>query len=78
MAPMDRFLEEQLKRIREFTRKVSGLESRSAELTHAIERDREAMRRDPLHEVRDVRTLPRPSHRDDDATVVRRRRKRRA
>lgn len=54
---MDRFLEEQLKRIQELTRRMTGLEHRAAELSEELKHDRDAMHWGPLHEVRDLRTI---------------------
>jgi hypothetical protein len=75
---MDLFLEEQLKRIQDLTKKMTGWEQRSAELSQEIERDREAMRRDPLHDVRDLRTVSQSDRfeRAHTADAPRRRRKR--
>jgi hypothetical protein len=53
---MDRFLEEQIKRIQELTRQVTSVAGRSAELSQEIERDRDSLRYGPLQEVRDLRT----------------------
>ena len=53
---MDAFLEEQLKRIQELTRRMSSFERRSAELSGELERDRQSFRQSPLHDVRDFRT----------------------
>jgi hypothetical protein len=50
------FLEEQLKRIREMTERMSRATNHTAELNSEIARTREASRQGPLHEVRDLRT----------------------
>ena len=56
MAPMsEHFLEEQLKRIREMTEQMTRLRNSAAELSEAVERDRTASKRDPLHDIRDFR-----------------------
>jgi hypothetical protein len=73
---MDTFLEEQLKRIRELTRRMSGFEKQSAELTEEIERERQNMRGHPLRDVRDLRTVPQPSRHQANDSPRRRRRKR--
>lgn len=74
---MDAFLEEQLKRIQELTKRMAGLEHRSAELSEEIARDRVAMRRGPLQEVRDLRTVsPVPRSHASEHSPRRRRRKR--
>ena len=57
MAAMsEHFLEEQLKRIREMTELMTRLRNSAAELSEAVERDRIASKRDPLHDIRDFRT----------------------
>ena len=53
----DTFLKEQLARIQELIGRMRSLERRSAELPERLELDRAALRRDPLHEVRDFRTV---------------------
>ena len=64
------FLEEQLKRMREMSEQMSRASNQAAELTNEMARDRELQRKDPLHEVRDVRTYdsprPQPKDRSDD------------
>jgi hypothetical protein len=78
---MDGFLEEQLKRIQELTRRVARLENRSAELSQEIERDRRNVPHGPLDEVRDLRTYSGSDSRvratSDDARPRRRRTARR-
>jgi hypothetical protein len=74
---MDSFLEEQLKRIQELTRRMSGLEHRSAELSEELARDRLAMRRGPLQEIRDLRTVS-PIPRAQAHHAPRRRRRKRS
>jgi hypothetical protein len=49
------FLEDQLKRIREMSERMSRATSHAAELNHELARNREARERGPLHEVRDLR-----------------------
>jgi hypothetical protein len=68
---MDAFLEEQLRRIQELTRRITSVERRSAELSREIENDRQRLRQGPLHEVRDFRTYSRREHssRRDRATI---------
>ncbi len=62
---MDRFLEEQLKRIQELATRMSGLEHRAAEITEEIVREARAAERNPLREVRDLRAVESPrSHAD--------------
>jgi hypothetical protein len=50
------FLEEQLKRIREMSERMSRATSRAAELNDELVRNRAANQQGPLHEVRDLRT----------------------
>ena len=52
----DSFLEEQLKRIREMSERMSQATHHAAELNHELARNREAGRQGPLDEVRDLRT----------------------
>ena len=52
----EHFLEEQLKRIREMTERMTRLQARAAELSEEFERDRAIARWGPLQEVRDLRT----------------------
>ena len=52
----ERFLEEQLKRIREMTEQMTRLRSSAAELSEAFGRERMSGYHNPLHEVRDFRT----------------------
>jgi hypothetical protein len=50
------FLEEQLKRIREMSERMSRATDRAAELNNELARNREARQRGPLQEIRDLRT----------------------
>jgi hypothetical protein len=50
------FLEEQLKRIRELTERMTRATDHAAELNSELLRNREANRQGPLNEVRDFRT----------------------
>jgi len=72
---MDAFLEEQLKRIQELTKKITGWERHTTELSS----DREPLSRNPLSDVRDLRTVSVSRSRRDRSHVhdsPRRRRKR--
>lgn len=51
----ENFLEEQLKRIREMSEQMSRVRNYTAELSEELRRDRERLRWNPLHEVRDFR-----------------------
>jgi hypothetical protein len=53
----ERFLEEQLKRIREMTEQMTRLRNSAAELSEAFDRERISGYTNPLYEVRDLRTL---------------------
>ena len=53
----EHFLEEQLKRIREMTEQMTRLRNSAAELSEAFDRERVSGYHNPLHEVRDLRTL---------------------
>jgi len=53
----EHFLEEQLKRIREMTEQMTRLRTRAAEMSEAVDRERISGYHNPLHEVRDFRTL---------------------
>ena len=53
----EHFLEEQLKRIREMTEQMTRLRNSAAELSEALDRERVSGYHNPLHEVRDLRTL---------------------
>jgi hypothetical protein len=72
------FLEEQLKRMREMSEQMSRVRNKAAELSYEMARDRELQPKDPLNEVRDLRTYnsPRPEQRkersDDHAGRARR------
>ena len=55
-AMADSFLEDQLKRIREMSERMSQATRHAAELNHELARNREAGRQGPLNEVRDLRT----------------------
>ena len=57
---MDRFLEEQLKRIQDLASRMSGLEHRATEITEEIVRGARAAERNPLREVRDLRAVTSP------------------
>lgn len=50
------FLEDQLKRIRELSERMSRATQNVAELNEELARNREASQQGPLHEVRDLRT----------------------
>ena len=54
---MDVFLEEQLRRIQELTKKVTGWERHTAEPSDDSARERERVSRNPLSDVRDLRTV---------------------
>jgi hypothetical protein len=56
VATDESFLIEQLIKMREMTERVSQAQSRVAELSHQLARERDLMRRNPLFEVRDFRT----------------------
>jgi hypothetical protein len=64
------FLEEQLRRIREMSERMSRVRNHAAEISEELARDFAAIRRDPLHAVRDfrsyssMRTEPPPSAED--------------
>jgi hypothetical protein len=51
------FLEEQLRRIKAMSERMSRVSNSAAELSSELARDRESSRQDPL-EVRDLRTYP--------------------
>ena len=74
------FLEEQLKRMREMSEQMSRASNHAAELTSDMARDRELHPKDPLRDVRDVRTFnsprPQPKERSDDHAGSPRRRRR--
>jgi len=53
----EHFLEEQLKRIREMTEQMTRLRKSAAELSETFDRERVSGYHNPLHEVRDFRTL---------------------
>ena len=50
------FLEDQLKRIRELSERMSRATHDAAELSEELARNRAASQQGPLHEVRDLRT----------------------
>lgn len=52
----DRFLEEQVRRIKQLTERMAQV-TRRPDLEDAVARDRDISRHDPLHEVRDVRIV---------------------
>jgi len=52
----EHFLEDQLRRIREMSERMTRLQARAAELSAEFERDRASARQGPLQEVRDLRT----------------------
>ena len=52
------FLEEQLKRMKEMSERMSRVTNTAAELSNDLARDRESSRQDPLQDVRDLRTYP--------------------
>jgi flagellar motility protein MotE (MotC chaperone) len=78
---MESFLKEQLKRIQELTERMSTLERHAAELSRALERDREHIRQGPLSAVRDFRTYrsntPAPADTAHDRPARRRSKRRR-
>lgn len=49
------FLQEQLRRVRELTDRVSQARAHAAEMSDAITRDRSAISASPLDEIRDLR-----------------------
>ena len=51
----ENFLEEQLKRIQEMSEWMSRIQSRAAEISAEVARDRALARRSPLQQVRDFR-----------------------
>jgi len=63
----ERFLEEQLKRIREMTRQMTRLRTSAAELAETVDRYRVVGYDNPLHEIRDFRTATSESPRRDRA-----------
>lgn len=73
----EHFLEEQLKRIREMTEQMTRLRNSAAELSEAFDRERVSGYHNPLHEVRDLRTLssepPQRDSADEHATSQRHR-----
>jgi hypothetical protein len=60
------FLEEQLERIRQMSKRMAEARSRSSELEDEMARDRKAIRQDPIQEVRDLRYDPGISHDDSE------------
>jgi hypothetical protein len=60
---MDAFLEEQIRRIRALSDRMSALEHRAAELSSEVEKDRQQGRLGPLQEVRDFRICRRSRER---------------
>jgi hypothetical protein len=56
----ERFLEEQLARIRRLAEQMSQVQHRVAETAHAVARDRDALRQSPLHDARDLRVADDP------------------
>jgi len=69
----ENFLEEQLKRIREMSERMTRIRDRAAEVSAEVTRDRESMKGSPLHQVKDFRSHSsieidkRSSTRDDRA-----------
>ena len=71
----EHFLEEQLRRIREMTEQMTRLRNSAAELSEAFDRERVAGYHNPLHEVRDLRTLssePQQRHTADEHATAQR------
>ena len=62
------FLEDQLRRIREMTERMSRATDHAAELNDELARHREAIRRSPLNEVRDFRPYS-PTHQTQPETA---------
>ena len=60
----ERFLEEQLERIRKLTERMTAVQNNAAELSNAMAHDREALHQGPLQSVRDYR--PYSSHLTDE------------
>jgi len=57
------FLKEQLKRLREMTEQMARVHDHATELSHELERDRDAAtHHDPLAEVRDFRSYSSPNY----------------
>ena len=56
------FLKEQLERIRKLTERMSALQSHAAELSDVMAHDRELLRQNPLHEIRDYRSCSVPDY----------------
>jgi hypothetical protein len=76
----ENFLEEQLKRIREMSERMSRVQSHAAEVSAEVARDRALAKRTPLHQVRDFRryssiTEERAEAHDDRARPPRSRRR---
>lgn len=73
----DSFLEDQVRRIRQLTERMSQVTNRT-HVEEEIARDREAFGHGPLHAVRDVRVVDSPSRKATahDSAPVRRRRRR--
>ncbi len=56
------FLKDQLKRIREMTEQIARVHDRATELSHELGRDRDAaIHREPLADVRDLRSYSSPN-----------------
>ena len=71
----ENFLEEQLRRIRDMTEQMTRLRTTAAELSQALDRERVSGYHNPLHEVRDLRTLssePRERDTADEHAALRR------
>ena len=52
----ENFLEEQLKRIREMSERMTRVSDRAAELSAEVARDRASMKSSPLDQVKDFRS----------------------
>src|SRR5262249_19145990 len=52
----ERFIEEQIRRLRELSERFTRVHGEAAELTRELERDRAASGVRPLHDVRDLRS----------------------
>ena len=61
------FLKDQLKRLREMTEQMAQVHDRATELSHELGRNRNAAQhRNPLAEVRDLRTSSSPNYTEPD------------
>jgi hypothetical protein len=68
MVMSQSFLKDQLKRIREMTEQMARVHDHATELSHELERDRDAAtNRDPLAEVRDLRIYSSPDYPESES-----------